>query len=86
MKKNLTFIVSIAWQKTSSGTTETRLRTSIYFKDRDGVNSEDEALGRAMREQKKEFDVPAEFSPFVHNTASTWQSAKKSDLSCLRYC
>jgi len=83
-KKNLTYIVSIAWQSNSDGRTETRLRTSIYFEY--DVSSEDEALGKAISEQRKALDESERFNMLVHNTATTWQTEVKADLNCLRYC
>lgn len=85
-KRNVTYIVSIAWQSTIGGNVKTCLRTSIYFEKKDKVHSEDEALGKAITEQRKTLDNPVNFNMLVHNIASTWNEESKPDLSCLRYC
>lgn len=85
-KKNLTYIVAIAWQSGLAGGTKICLRTSIYFAIDDKINNEAEALGRAILEQRKGLDDPDNFIMLVHNTATTWQENDKADLSCLRYC
>ena len=82
MKKNLNFTVAIVWKSQA----KMKLRTSIYSHDDDGVKNNEEALGKAIADQKKALDNPEDYTMAMHNTSATWQEVKKPDLSCLRYC
>ena len=84
--KNLIYYVAIVWQNNSGGTIETRLRTSVFPKNKTKVSSEEEALGKAIKEQRGEFDNPSHFTMLCYNITTTWQSEGIPDLRCLRYC
>lgn len=85
-KDNLCFIVAIVWHKSEVGAYENRLKTSIYFKSRDGVSNPDEALGKAIKEQRNSLPDKHRFNMAMNDVSWTFQEPRKPDLSCLRFC
>ena len=82
MKENLVFTVAIVWQSKS----RMKLRSSVYSAESSGVKNYDEALGKAIVEQRESFEEPEDYTMLMHNVSCSWQEEEKPDLSCLKYC
>ena len=50
------------------------------------VKNKDEALGKAIENQKSELDNSSDFALIMHSISSTWNTPTKIGLECLRYC
>lgn len=84
--ENLAFHVAIVWQKDSSGQYEQRLLTSTYFVEDGQVKDADAALGKAINDHGKELGGLSHYKMTMHRVWSTYNTTRKADLSCLRYC
>lgn len=82
VKKNLVITVAIVWQKGN----EQRLLMSVYSEGKDNIKNYDEALGKAIIDQRKILVDPERYTMILDSSSSSWQVDDKPDLSCLRYC
>lgn len=81
--------MAIVWQQDIGAKYEQRLLTTILFADSDDIKNEDEALGKAIANNRKELKQDKSENSWkmtMNTVATSWNEPKKTDLSCLKYC